>query len=85
MTPSKSVSGGLIAFQFRLDQPGALGAQVTSKDVAFELDGYCDWKLNKNFTVSLIAAFADPQKAIEQAYERSKTFRYGMAYIAYSY
>jgi alginate export protein len=85
VTPSKSVSGGLIAYQFRLDQPAALGPQVTSKDVAFELDGYCDWKLNKNFTVSLVAAFADPQKAIEQAYERSKTFRYGMAYVAYSY
>ena len=40
---------------------------------------------HSNFTVSLVAAFADPQEAIEQAYERSKTFRYGMAYVAYSY
>jgi hypothetical protein len=85
VTPSESVSGGLIAYLFRLDQPAALGPQVTSKDVAFELDGYCDWKLNKNFTVSFIAAFANPQKAIEQAYEQRKNFRYGMVYVAYSY
>jgi hypothetical protein len=85
LTPSESVSGGLIAFKFQFDKPAALGPQVTSKDVAIEIEGYCDWKLNKNFTVSLVAAFADPQKAIEQAYERTKTFRYGMAYVAYSY
>jgi Alginate export len=85
VTPSESVSGGLIAFKFRLDQPAAFGPDVTSKDVALELDGYCDWKLNKNLTVSFVAAFANPQKAIEQAYARTQTFRYGMVYVAYSY
>ena len=85
LTPSDSVSGGLMGFLFRLDEPAALAPQVTSKDVAFEVDGYCDWKLNKAFTLSLVAAFADPKGAIQQAYNRTKTFAYGMAYIAYSY
>jgi len=85
LTPSESVSGGLIAFLFRLDRPASFGPQVTSKDVAVELDGYCDWKMNKNFTVSFVAAFANPQEAVEQAYQQRKNFRYGMVYVAYSY
>jgi len=85
LTPSESVGTGLIGYLFRLDKPAALGPNVTSKDVAFELDGYCDWKLNKNFTLSFVAAFLDPQAAVQQAYDRTKNFVYGMAYVAYSY
>ena len=85
LTPSESVGAGLIAFAFKLDQLAALEPQVTSKDVAFELDGYCDWKLNKTFTVSFVAAYANPQKFVEQAYDRTQNFGYGMVYVAYSY
>lgn len=85
LTPSDAVSGGLMGFLFRLDEPAALAPQVTSKDVAFELDGYCDWKLNKAFTISFVAAMADPKGAIQQAYDRTKSFSYGMVYVAYSY
>jgi hypothetical protein len=87
VTPGESVSGGLIAFLFKLDKlPGpGLGLTLTSKDVAFELDGYCDWKLNKAFTVSFVAAYANPQEFVKQAYDRTKNFAYGMVYVAYSY
>jgi hypothetical protein len=85
LTPSESVSGGLIAFLFRVDRPAALGPDVTSKDVAFELDSYCDWKLNKAFTVSFVAAYANPGAAVQQAYDRTKDFAYAMVYVAYSY
>jgi hypothetical protein len=85
LSPSESVGAGLIAFLFRLDKPAALDPKVTSKDFAFELDSYCDWKLNKNFTVSLVAAFANPGPAVQQAYDRTKNLVYGMAYVAYSY
>jgi hypothetical protein len=85
LTPSESVGAGLIAFAFKLDKLPVLEPQVTSKDVAFELDGYCDWKLNKAFTVSFVAAYANPQKFVEQAYDRTKNFAYGMVYVAYSY
>jgi hypothetical protein len=44
-----------------------------------------DWKLNANFTLSLVGAFADPGKAVQQVSGRTKNFAYGMAYVAYSF
>ncbi len=86
VTPSESVGAGLIAFLFKLDKlPVLVEPLVTSKNVAFELDAYCDWKLNKAFTVSFVAAYANPQKFVEQAYDRTRNFAYGMVYVAYSY
>ena len=85
LTPSESIGTGLIFFKFLADHPGAVGPQVTSNDVAVELDWYMDWKLNKNFTVSFLGAFANPGKLVEQVYDRTKNFSYGMVYLAYSY
>jgi hypothetical protein len=85
VTPNDSISGGLLFFGFRLDQPEAYGPEVTSKDVALEINAYTDWKLNSNFTLSLIGAYGDPGKAVQQSSGRTKNFAYGMAYIAYSY
>jgi len=82
VTPSEAVSGGVFAYQFRFDQ---LPAGVTSKDMAFELEGYVDWKVNSNFLLSFIAAFATPQQGIEQATGRTDSFAYGMIYVGYSY
>ena len=84
-TPSESIGTGLIFYKFFADQPASLGPQVVDKDIAFETDLYMDWKINANFTLSVVAAFADPGKAVEQAFGRTKTFVYGMAYIGYSY
>lgn len=83
--PSESVGTGLIFYDFLLDQRAALGSQVTSDDVARELDWYTDWSVNKNFMLSFVAAVADPGKAIEQAYGRTDTFIYGMIFAAYSF
>jgi hypothetical protein len=58
---------------------------VTSSDAAFEIDAYADWKINANFTLSLVGAFADPGKAVQQLTGRTKNFAYGMAYVAYSF
>jgi len=85
LTPSEAVGAGLMAYVFRLDQPGSLAPRVTSRDLAFELDGYADWKINGNFTVSFVAAYANPQDAVEQAFARTKNFAYGMLYLAYAY
>ena len=58
---------------------------MTSDDIAFEMDGYMDWKINENFTLSFLGAFANPGGLMEQAYDRTETFLYGMVYLAYSY
>jgi hypothetical protein len=81
LAPSGSIGTGAIAYVFSLDQAGAL----TSKSLAFELDGYCDWKVNSNWLLSFVAAYANPGAAVEQAFNRTKNFAYGMVYVAYAY
>ncbi len=83
LTPSESVGTGLIAYLFRLDKLPS--PEFTSKDIASEFDWYCDWKINGNFTLSLVAAYAHPQEFVRQAFGRTDNFRYGMIYLAYSY
>jgi hypothetical protein len=85
VAPSDAVSGGLLLFKFKLDQPQAIAAEVSDRDVAFEIDAYVDWKVNGNFTVSLVGAFADPGKAVQQSTGRTKNFAYGMVYVGYSF
>jgi hypothetical protein len=82
---SDSVATGLIAYEFRVDEPAALGPEVTQRDVAFELDGYLDWKVNENFSVSVVAAYANPGRVVQQLYDRTEDFVYGMIYVGYSY
>jgi hypothetical protein len=85
VAPSDAISGGLMFFNFSFDEPQAIGPEVTDSDVAFELDAYADWKLNTNFTVSLLGAYANPGKAVQQATARTKNFTYGMIYVGYSF
>jgi hypothetical protein len=85
LTPAESVSGGLMGFAFQLDQPESFAPGVTSKNLALELDAYCDWSINDNFLVSLLAAFAHPQEAAVQGYNRTDDFVYGMIYLTYSF
>jgi hypothetical protein len=85
LTPSESVTGGLIGYLFRLDQPASFAPGVTSEDLATELDAYVDWSLNDNIIVSFVAAWADPHEAAEQGFDRTSNFSYGMIYFAYSY
>jgi hypothetical protein len=80
--PSESLSSGLIFIDYTLDQPAP---GITSKSLATELDWYTDWTLNDNFTVSFVAAYATPGKAVEQEFNRTDDFFYGMVYVAYSY
>jgi hypothetical protein len=83
--PNDAVGGGLLFFKFSLDQPQAIAPEVTDRDVALEIDAYVDWKVNSNFTVSVVGAFADPGKAVQQSTGRTKNFIYGMVYVGYSF
>ncbi|HEX2493649.1 MAG TPA: alginate export family protein [Steroidobacter sp.] len=84
-TPNDAVSTGFILYDFLLDQPSSLAPEVTSDEVGYELDWYMDWSLNDNFTVSFVAAVAEPGDAIEQSSGRTDTFLYGMVFAAYSF
>ena len=84
-TPSDAVGTGLLFFKFLLDHPSSLGSHVTSSDAATEIDSYTDWKLNSAFTLSLVAAYANPGEAVHQYTGRTKNFTYGMAYVAYAF
>jgi 3-deoxy-D-manno-octulosonate 8-phosphate phosphatase KdsC-like HAD superfamily phosphatase len=75
----------LIFYEFHLDHPESLGSNVTSKDLAFEGDFYADWKVNSNVVLSVVTAFANPYKAVEQLTGRTKNFGYGMVYVGYSF
>ena len=83
--PSDTVSGGLMLYKFQIDQPGTFEGGVTSRDLAGEADVYVDWTIRERLTASFIVAFADPQAAAEQAYGRTKSFRYGLVFLAYKY
>ena len=85
VAPSDAIGTGLLFFKFALDQPGSYADGVTEKALAFEADWYVDWKINEHFTASLIAAYANPDAAVQQAHGRTKNFAYGMAYLAYSF
>jgi hypothetical protein len=85
LEPSESVSGGLIAYDFRVDQLASFAPGVTSDDLGVEFDGYVDWKINGNFTASFLLAYAEPHKAIEQGFGRTDAFTYGMVYLAYAF
>ena len=85
VTPNDAISGGLLFWKFRLDRLPTDAPEVTDKDVAFEIDAYADWKLNATFTISLIGAYADPGRAVQQSSGRTKNFTYGMVYVGYSF
>jgi hypothetical protein len=85
VTPTDAISGGLMFYKFGLDQPASFAPGVTDHDLLLEMDAYTDWKINKTFTASFVLAFANPQAAAHQAFNRTKTFTYGMVFLAYSY
>lgn len=85
VSPTEAIGGGLMFYKFIADQPASIAPRVTSSDLAVEVDAYVDWKLNQNFAISFLAAYADPGKAVRQATGRTKNFAYGMVYVAYTY
>jgi hypothetical protein len=85
LAPTATLGAGVMFYKFLLDVPSTYGPNVTDDDLAREIDGYADWKINKNFTASFIGAFADPQTAVLQNSGRTANFKYGMVFLAYSY
>lgn len=84
-TPTEAVGTGLILYRFLLDRPASFAPGVTDRHLAVEADWYLDWEINETFTLSIVAAVADPGTAVQQAFERTARFTYGMVYFSYSY
>jgi hypothetical protein len=85
LAPHDRVGIGAIVYRFLAHRPATFGSGVTSDDVAWEVDGYTDWKLNETFTLSLVSAWATPGDALRQNSGRTKPLGLGMLYLAYSY
>jgi hypothetical protein len=81
--PNESIGTGLILYDFHFDNTASAG--VTSDNIGAELDWYLDWTMNDHFTVSFVASYFTPGRAVEQAFDRDDDFYYGMIYVAYSY
>jgi hypothetical protein len=84
-SPRSNISTGLLYFDFKLDQPGSFQGGVLSDQLAREINWYLDWKASRLFSMSFVLARNNPGKAAEEAFDRTKDFKYGMAYLNFSY
>lgn len=83
--PSDSIGTGLIYFNYKLDQPGSYQGGVLSDDLGDEINWYMDWKFSPLFSLSLVLARTSPGRAVEEAFDRTKDFKYAMVYLGFSY
>jgi hypothetical protein len=83
--PRANIGTGLIYFNYSLDQPGSYQGGVVSDDLAKEINWYMDWSFNPMFTLSFILARNNPGPAVEEAFGRSKSFKYAMVFLAFNY
>jgi hypothetical protein len=83
--PTNNIGTGLIYFDYSLDQPGSYQDGVTSSDLAREINWYMDWSVNKMFTLSFVLARNNPGAAVKEAFNRSKSFKYGMIQLNFAY
>ena len=83
--PTSRIGTGLIWFDFSLDQPGSYEGGVQSDELGQEINWYMDWAFHRMFTLSLVLARTEPGRAVEEAFERTKPFKYAMVYLALDY
>jgi hypothetical protein len=83
--PRDTLSGGLMLYRFLVDHPETFESGVTERDLATEVDLYADWQVVERLTASFVLAFAAPHGATEQAYGRTKSFKYGLVFLAFKY
>lgn len=81
LEPSEDLRIGIGYFDFAADQPGSFGTGATSRDIAREFDLIVEWSPVDAVSLTFVLANADPGAAIEQAFDRTSNFRYGMFYV----
>ncbi len=85
VAPSDAIGTGLLFFKFSLDEPGSFAPGVTAKDVAFEANWYMDWQISEHFAASVVAAYTNPGPAVQQAFDRTKNFAFGLLFLSCSF
>ena len=83
--PTARIGTGLIYFDFSLDQPGSYQGGVQSDELGQEINWYMDWDVHRMFTLSLVLARTEPGRAVEEAFNRTKPFKYAMVYLFFNY
>ena len=83
--PRDTLSGGVMLYRFDIDHPETFEGGITAKRLSTEADLYADWTIAERLTASFILAFAQPHEAAEQAFGRTKSFRYGLVFLAFKY
>ena len=84
-TPKDNIGTGLLFFDYKLDQPGSYQGGVVSDEIGQEINWYLDWNFHAYFSLSLVLAHTNPGKAVEEAFDRTKNFKFGMVYLNFSY
>jgi hypothetical protein len=84
-TPRDTIGTGLIYFDYSLDQPASYHEGVESDKLGREINWYMDWSVNEMFTFSFVLARNNPGLAVEQAFGRTKSFKYAMAFVKFEY
>lgn len=83
--PLENIGTGLIWFDYSLHRPESYEGGVNSDDLASEINWYMDWKAMDWLNVSFVLARTNPGRAVEEAFGRSKDFKYAMVYLGFSY
>jgi hypothetical protein len=76
---------GISFFHFALDEPATYASGVTSSQLGREIDLIADWSPLDYLDVTFVLANARPGAALDQAFDRTSNFRYGMIYVGYSF
>jgi hypothetical protein len=84
-TPSKTISTGLLFFDYALDERGSYNGGVSSDDLGQELDWYFDWTVSSFAAFSFVVARTQPGKAVKEAFGRHKDFKFAMVYLTLNY
>jgi hypothetical protein len=84
-TPSDKVTTGLVYLDYSLDQTGSYFDGVESDALARELDWYLTWQARDYLSATFVLATSQPGKAIEEALSRTKSLKYGLIHLTFSF
>ena len=83
--PNDSLTLNLLYYSFKLEEPGTLSPDVTSKNWGDEIDFTADWAVTDNWYLIGVAAVLFPGDAAVQWTGGNNDWWYGMLYASYTF